>query len=625
MTQWVIEGEQTPAPAAPPPLEQEAAVGAAYGAAGGLAFLGWESAILGWLGLAPAVGAEPVTVVALYVVTGALLGALASLTRPSRAGWALMTILLALAWLVSGHLGTLMREAGGGAWMALPFVFALAWLAGVGLVGSFTEATVAGIAVGLFLCLAGLLPVNMHLLVSPLSPIGLLINGAILLLATILGGLAAMVFVDGVLRVPGLLGVAVVVGWLAAVPVLRPVSDAWPVGDGEAGPPLVLVVVDGLRPDHLGIYGYPRPTSPRVDTAASQRGIVYAEAGAASSWTLPATASLLTGRIPSHHGAGLNPPGRSRLVGLDNVPTLAERLADEGYTTAGIASSPLLTRAFGFRRGFDAYDDRAGPGFAPAALHPWWALGLQPFPWPDHREAEAITRRALDFMAVQPPGSSWFLMVHYMDLLDPDEPLPEDAALAVGVEDPAVARYDAAIHRVDREIGRLLDAVPSETWVVVTADHGLEVGDARPLDGSAPAGVRSGHHLFQELLHVPLVVIGPGVEPRWVERPVPAVDVAPTLMALGGAALPRGLDGEPLPEVVGSGTPTERVIVAEAIHFGPEMKSARRGRYKVIVGPEETRLYDLELDPHETSPIREADRDRQIVVRELLRVLPRAE
>ena len=623
MTQWVIEGDRTPAPAPPPPLEQVIGRGIALGALGGLAFLGLESAILGWLGLPPAVWAVPLQVLLLYAVTGAIAGGVAALSRLEPGGWAALTMFLALAWLVTGHVGLLIVEAGGWAWIALPFLFALAWLVGIGLASAFEDATAVGIATATFVAAVGLLSINLHLVAPPISPVSIAINGGILVLAPIIGGLAAMVYVDRVLGIPGLLALTGGVAWVAALPVLSPQTLAWPEADRDAGPPLVLVVVDGLRPDHLGVYGYPRATSPNLDAVAARRGLVYADASTAAPWSLPAVGSLMTGRVPSRHGAGLNPPGRTRRVGLGSVPTLAEALDERGYATAGITSSPLLSRAYGFRRGCGAYDDRVGPAFTPVALHPWTTLGLEVLTWPGHREAEAITDRALSFLALQ-EAPSWFLFVHYVDVAQPGSPLEADPAVVADQSDPLIARYDAAIHRLDRSLGRLLEALPEDAWVVLTASHGAELRDRRPLPVPVPVGTRFGHHVYQELLRVPLVVLGPVTEPRWVERPVPTLDVTATLLALAEATPPSGLEGEPLREVVG-GEPAEgeRLLIAEAVRYGPEVKAARRGRWKIIRSADGTRLYDLTLDPRELSPIREADRERQIVVRELERLLPR--
>ncbi|MBW1878107.1 MAG: sulfatase-like hydrolase/transferase [Deltaproteobacteria bacterium] len=621
--QWVSDEGPTPPPPPPPPLGQQVGVGAGLGALGGVTFLGWETAVTGWVGLQPALGVLPIATLLLYASTGGLFGALAGLGRKRDSHWAAITMCLVVPWLVAGQLGALIGSADASIWLAFPLLFALGILAGYfGIAENTEEPTAGAIAVALFLCLAILLPIDAHLFVSLTSPAALGLNGAALVITTILGGLTAMVLADGVLGIRGLIGVGAVVGWVAALPVLRPAYADWPQAGRDDRPPLVLVVVGGLRADHLGIYGNPRANSPAIDEAAAG-GLVYADASTAAPWTLPAVASILTGQLPSHHGAGMSARGVARERPLSPRPrVLAEDLEGRGYTSVGITTSTLLARPFGLARGFSSYDDRTGPAALPAALRPLRTLHLDPFQWPAYLSATEVTDRAIDFVQAQ-KRSSWFLLVHYMDPHLERTPPQEDLVAVGALPDHLSDTYDGAVHHVDRQVGRLLEVLPEQAWVVITADHGVELGERRPSHHPASDGVRYGHTLFEEQLHVPLIVLGPGLQPTWVERPVPSLDIAPTLLVLAGAQ-PGQTDGVPLHEVVPeSAAASPRTLVAEAVRYGPETKSARIGRYKLIYTRDEGgRLYDLTVDPRERSPIRQLDREKQTIIRELEALLP---
>ena len=116
-------------------------------------------------------------------------------------------------------------------------------------------------------------------------------------------------------------------------------------------PDLVLISLDTLRADHLGVYGYTRDTSPHLDAWAAG-GAVFERAFAPSGWTLPSHATMFTGLPPREHGA----LHAYRRIGQD-VVTLAEALREGGYATRGVVSGPLVGARFGFARGFDRYEE----------------------------------------------------------------------------------------------------------------------------------------------------------------------------------------------------------------------------------------------------------------------------
>jgi arylsulfatase A-like enzyme len=205
-------------------------------------------------------------------------------------------------------------------------------------------------------------------------------------------------------------------------------------------------------------------------------------------------------------------------------------------------------------------------------------------------------------------------MVHYMDVHGPRTPLPEDlAALGEGADDPFVVdAYDASIRRVDRGLARLVEGLPDRAWIVLTSDHGEELLEGRPERDGVPTDVRHGHTLFQEALHVPLVVLGPGVRQQRLSRQVSTIDIAPTLLRIAGLPPAEGMTGVPLIEVVGGRAPAERAILAEALRYGREEQVSKIGQYKLVFRTAGSYdLYDLSIDPSEGQPVHATAAHRQ--------------
>ncbi len=406
---------------------------------------------------------------------------------------------------------------------------------------------------------------------------------------------------------------------------------------------LVLVGVDTLRADHLGCYGYGRPTSPHLDRLAGQ-GTIFSDAAACAPWTLPSFASALTGVTPGVHGAYLPGPVRNmdtqpprRLD--DRIITLAAHLEAQGYRTAAFYSNQFF--AFGLAESF--------------AEHHYL-----------NDEAAEVVRVALEWIR-RHGDRPFFCFVLLNDPHEPTTPAPEDLApfltsasahgadtsaamlrgLARWGEPPAphlgkapaadapeiapalavkLAIYDAAIHQTDRAIGTLDKQLVAwglgeHTLRSVFSDHGEEfldhMGWARSWDHDPRGifGIGHGHSMFQELLHVPWLAWGSGV-PAGVRRPDPVslLDLAPTLLDwMGLPPLPAPPTVSPAaadqmaPLLTGSsmarsGTDdAERVILAEAMAYGPDLVSVRKGRWKLIARRDGSPLamFDLAGDPAE--------------------------
>lgn len=369
---------------------------------------------------------------------------------------------------------------------------------------------------------------------------------------------------------------------------------------------VVVVVVDTLRADHLGTYGYARPTSPEIDRWA-RRGVVFEQALSPAPWTLPAMASLLTGRWPSTHGAGSRAPeaewAQTRRLD-DRLPTLAGELGRTGFKTGAVVNNVFMAPGLGLRRGFDDYDYRpAGVGRG--------------------RIAAEVVDTSLRWLDAQPPSARVFLLVHLFDPHLPYEappphsgrftaaaggpPLrparPQDvrrrlAQLSDGERAYLAAAYDEEIAGTDAQVGRFLAGLESRrrlerALVLLTADHGEELFDHGSFE--------HGHATYQEVLHVPLLAWAPGLGPRREPRPVSLVDVLPTVLAAAGLPAP-GADGRSLwPLLTGGTDPGPRPLAAEGTLLRPERRALLSWPLKLVTNEESGRreLFDLERDPGE--------------------------
>ncbi len=396
-------------------------------------------------------------------------------------------------------------------------------------------------------------------------------------------------------------------------------------------PTLVLISIDCLRADHVGVYGYEKPTTPSIDELAKE-ATVFRRAASASSWTLPSHMSMFTGLPPLLHGVSESQDrywaGSAKRL-APSVPYLAEILAREGYQTAGAVSSVAMSQVYGFERGFGVY-----------RLHP--------------ANAAEVVDSALD-LARRARGREQFLFVHFIDahwpylpmvefrayareFLDRFPPRPKDIseltrrlsgkAERARPEDAAEARslYDAALAYVDRELGRFFRELRTmdlydDSLILVTSDHGESFHD-RGTWGH-------GRNLYQELTHVPLIVKWPGSKLMGeVQTLVSHVDFFPTLLEEAGLSPPPN-HGVGLRAVQqGAGPASSRSIwmdVSWEDRFRREtLLAVRRGNRKYVAvfpygAPEKVswssvlreELYDLESDPLEQENLARA-REREV-------------
>jgi arylsulfatase len=384
---------------------------------------------------------------------------------------------------------------------------------------------------------------------------------------------------------------------------------------------VVIVVGDCLRADRCGA-GAKGSLTPFLDRLAKE-GTGFTRAYAASSWTLPSIASLATSRYPSQHGVNTYDA-----VLRDDEVTLNDRLREAGYYQAGFTANFRLDAAHGFAQGYTAW-----------------------FPFiPDSSELLAKTRGAkivtdavafVDDVLFAEWGTSgrhppFLFYFHFMEPHGPYLPPSEQAAAtALGgdraqrlnealmryrwseldADDVAAlaALYDGEVAAFDTAVRDLFAALERRgllrnALVIVTADHGEEFRE----HGQLTHGV----DLYEELVHVPLLLRGPGIDAgRVVDVPVSLVDVAPTILDLLGLPPEPRFVGRSLAALLRGEPARGADVLTELLPLGAgEVDRSRhraaliRGAHKVIAerhpdGAAVGEAYDLALDPHERNPI----------------------
>jgi arylsulfatase A-like enzyme len=362
-------------------------------------------------------------------------------------------------------------------------------------------------------------------------------------------------------------------------------------------PNLLFVSIDTLRADHLGTYGWNRPTSPNLDAFAA-KSVVFENAQSSSSWTLPSLATLMTSLLPSTHRCEKD---SDRLD--PSYTTLAEILRDSGYDTAIVASHYFLNAGHGLQQGFTRVDTRILQDESAITSPDVTDWGVQ---W-------------LEDKAAANDGVPWFLWLHYFD---PHAPYLEHEGVseAFGTKEP-IDLYDGEIAFTDRHLGRLFEAFErldfaEDTVVVVVADHGEEFGEHGQF--------KHGYDLHEEVVHVPLVMRVPGIAPRRVADLVPTVDVFPTLLELCGGRAQNEIEGRSLlPLLRGEPDKPREACSEDRWMFGFDITCLRRGNWKYIDSKRREdvseMLFDHFADREEKQNLLAQQRDQATALRAGLR------
>lgn len=370
-------------------------------------------------------------------------------------------------------------------------------------------------------------------------------------------------------------------------------SAARVLGPAAPGPNLLLITIDCLRADHVGAYGYDRATTPMLDDLA-KKGIRFAKAYANAPMTLPSIPQIFTSRL---------------------FPSKDDPLLTSPIGHAGIANVAVVNNAW-----IPLWLMQGGHADPPGAFD---ALFTGSY------DARKITDLALEWLSSH-AQDRFFVYLHYLDAHTPYSPPPE---LVRQFADPSydgeigdtfadsdgadqgkyddddkkkiVALYDAAIRSIDGQIGRLLETLQQndrldDTVVVITADHGEEFWDH--------GRFFHGQSLYDELLHVPLIVKLPGGRSAGtvVDRPVSLLSVSPSLVEWAGLTRPPSFEGETLDGAIAAPQARGSALLATATQPQfPTRFAIRKDADKLIesVDTGKRELFDVRQDPDERNDL----------------------
>lgn len=390
-------------------------------------------------------------------------------------------------------------------------------------------------------------------------------------------------------------------------------------GGDQTRPNIILISIDTLRADHVHGYGYERQTTPFLDSLI-RRGTSFSNAISSAPWTLPSHLSLFTSLYPHTHGVV-----NDQLALNDDVVTLPMLLQRAGYQTGGFASCLYLFPGYGFDRGFDYYIEK------------------NIFPAP------VLGKEAMDWLLQTKPGN-FFLFLHFYDVHPPHDPQEKyvkmfessydgtfsgdtesllkvrEGELVFSDEDRRHLKvlYDAEIRQLDESLATLMNAFDAagyldNTLLVVFSDHGEEFFDH--------GGVLHSRTLYDELIKVPLIVVGPGIPAgKRIDEEVQLIDVLPLILDACHIKPPRGIEGESLlPLISGTAINWKQIAFAEADKDNAKediKRAMRTNNYKFyydrLTGEED--LFDLSLDPAETKSVLEENPDMAKMYRDQLRL-----
>jgi len=391
---------------------------------------------------------------------------------------------------------------------------------------------------------------------------------------------------------------------------------------------VLLIIIDTLRADHVGCYGYSRLITPTIDML-SKDGVIYNHVYAQSSWTKTAVASLMTGLYPSQHNV-YNEFGDYCTLPRE-ITTLSEILKNAGYTTVGISANPHIIPEYGFDQGFSHF-------FRSNNL---WTTN----------STRAVTDFVTRYLKSREGLKGTFLYIHYMDPHDPYSPLidcenfsnnyePENVNIKRGIafklsgewamEDKLrtgaipipmpmteqdlnylVSLYDCEIRQVDEGLGEILRALEEtgardNTTIIVTADHGEEFLDHEML--------RHGYQLYEETVKVPLIIYKPGFSPpvSKVEKPVELIDLFPTILSIFDVPLTGDIDGHILPPFNASRLAASDAAILGMTRFRNQNKAFLLERDLKLIKDfisGRSELFDLSKDPMEKHDLAEDNRE----------------
>jgi arylsulfatase A-like enzyme len=356
---------------------------------------------------------------------------------------------------------------------------------------------------------------------------------------------------------------------------------------------ILFIMLDTLRADHLGCYGYYRDTSPHIDKFAKE-ALLFQNAFSQSSWTLPSHYSIFTSLYP--YESGYTPVYNPELKSTSSpslppeIDTLTEWLKEAGYLTLATTGGGYMNSAYGLDQGFEEYWDN------------FYNKG---------REILVSTERVNNWIGKN-KHLKWFVFFHTYEIHDPYDRSFFKGNTANGEADNVIARYDSGIRYADKYVGQIIEKLRStglleNTVVIITSDHGESFyRHDEPARKEKRGSGRHGHNLYDNLIRVPLIIGGMGnMRQKRVIGNVELTDLMPTILDLAGVQSPENIRGRSLVRFSRGERMKKKNAYSEAIE-GPieiEMKSLRSDIHKLIYNANpskpEYEFYNIKEDPLE--------------------------
>jgi arylsulfatase A-like enzyme len=340
---------------------------------------------------------------------------------------------------------------------------------------------------------------------------------------------------------------------------------------------VLVITIDTTRADHLGAYGYARPTSPNIDKVAAE-GTVFDQGWAHAPSTRYSMPAILTGRLPLdvYYDTSVWWPGL-----LPKATTIAEYLGPLGFVTGAITNYEYFDRKRHFDQGFVEYDnDDAKLHTAAAGKGPEETHGSS---------SKEQSDKAINFVD-RHLNERWMLWVHYYDPHAAYEPHAEIKPFGTDAE----ARYDGEIEFTDLHLGRVFDELRAKglydkTVIVITGDHGEEFNEH--------GFYTHGYHLYET--KVPFIIRVPGMPPRHAKTPAGHVDIIPTLVNLAGGSANEDMMGRSLVDVLAGKDVPRTVFQQLSFENNNEKRGATDGTCHVIFNVSPDPSWEVYTDPHD--------------------------
>ena len=369
---------------------------------------------------------------------------------------------------------------------------------------------------------------------------------------------------------------------------------------------IILIVVDALRQDHVGTYGYYRNTTPNIDRLA-EKSYVFQNAISHASLTKPSIATLFTSTYPLRHQTYYHLIDKKWQEGATILPnsftTIAEKLSQNGYKTYGMVNNVFLDPKFNLNQGFDEYKHI--------------------------RSDIQNTQQIKEILLNSNTDEKFFIYLHYLGSHAPYNPPKEYSTFfnedhhkyidtrgkhqqhyqSLNITSRQlgyiISQYDREILSTDNRIGELLTTlkdrgIMDKTIVIITADHGESFNDGHGNFGH-------GHRPYETQIRIPLIIYIPGYEnqTRDIETQIGLIDIAPTIFNLTAIDIPPEMDGTNMVPLLNDGH-MNRTLFIDRIVKKSTIIGLRQDNWKYIYtiddGQEE--LYDLSVDPYELNEIK---------------------